>query len=223
MHHDRLHSVFPDHPVDEITFRQLLSRHVGTLLDTRTLQKGAEYLNRGRVLRMHYEPGDGEGALIGMVKGSAVDPYAAGVRIVQDGARVKLDSYCTCPMEMACKHVAATVLRAMRGESQRLLASAAPPPGPQLGAWKYWLDGLQSPATRAAARVPIAEHAGTVCGILLCASEEDIMPLVLAQAVRLKPGKRGGFVSPRSLQPSPFDPAPSGSDVKSMSTVPASA
>jgi len=208
MHHDRLHSVFPDHPVDEITFRQLLSRHVGTLLDTRTLQKGAEYLNRGRVLRMHYEPGDGEGALIGMVKGSAVDPYAAGVRIVQDGARVKLDSYCTCPMEMACKHVAATVLRAMRGESQRLLASAAPPPGPQLGAWKYWLDGLQSPATRAAARVPIAEHAGTVCGILLCASEEDIMPLVLAQAVRLKPGKRGGFVSPRSLQPSPFDPAP---------------
>jgi hypothetical protein len=205
MHHVRLPVAYIDHSVDEITFRKLLSRHVGSLLDPRTLQKGADYLNRGRVLRLHYETGDGEGALIGMVKGSANDPYAAGVRIRADGARVKLDSYCTCPMETACKHVAATVLRVLRGELQRQAETA--PATPQLGAWKHWLDALQSPAARAAL-APKTPPPDTVCGIVLCASENAIVPFVQAQAVRMKPGKRGGFIAPRSLQPSEFDPAP---------------
>jgi hypothetical protein len=207
MQHDRLPNVVADHPVDEATFRQLLSRHVGALLDPRTLQKGAEYLNQGRVLRTHYEAGVGEGAMIGMVKGSANDPYAAGVRIRQDGARVKLDSYCTCPMEAACKHVAATVLRVLRTDLQQA-TRAATPAAPQLGAWKYWLDALRSPPMRGAVPPQKAPADDAVCGILLSASENALVPQVQARAVRLRPGKRGGFIAPRSLQPSEFDPAP---------------
>ncbi len=194
--------------MDEITFRQLLSRHVGSLLDSRTLQKGADYLNHGRVLRMHYEAGDGEGALIGMVQGSATDPYAAGVRIRQEGARVKLDSYCTCPMQTACKHVAATVLRVLRTELQRSAGDAMAPAAAQLGAWKYWLDALRAPPARTATTAQAAPPDGTICGILLGATENALVPQVQAQAVRLKPGKRGGFIAPRSLQPSEFDPLP---------------
>ena len=190
--------------MDETTFRQLLSRHVGSLLDSRTLEKGADYLKRGRVLRLHYEVGERAGALIGMVKGSEREPYAAGVRIRVDDAQVRLDSYCTCPMEVACNHVAATVLRALRSDLQR----GEIPATAQLGAWKYWLDALRAPPPPGAAALELAALEGTVCGILLSASDDALVPRMQAQVVRLKHGKRGGFVAPRGVQPSPFDSAP---------------
>ena len=63
--------------MDETTFRDLLARHWTTLFDPHTIEKGADYLRRGYVLGTHYEAGDGEGALIGMVEGTARDPSAA--------------------------------------------------------------------------------------------------------------------------------------------------
>lgn len=92
--------------MDETRFRDLLARHWTTLFDPHTIEKGADYLRRGYVLGTHYEEGDGEGALIGMVEGTARDPYASGVRLQLDGPRVRLDSYCSCPMQSDCKHVA---------------------------------------------------------------------------------------------------------------------
>ncbi|MEO5624586.1 MAG: hypothetical protein ABIQ70_01085, partial [Dokdonella sp.] len=129
--------------MDEITFRQLLSRRLASLMDKRTLEKGADYVRRGRVLATHYEPGKGEGALIGKVKGSAPHPYVAGVRLIGEGARVQLDSYCTCPVEFECKHVAATALYVLRGGWANPAVEIAPPAGPQLGPWKQWLEALQ--------------------------------------------------------------------------------
>ncbi|MFI4970557.1 MAG: SWIM zinc finger domain-containing protein, partial [Lysobacterales bacterium] len=203
--------------MDETTFRQLLSRHVSELLDANTLSKGADYMRRGHVLATHYEGGDEEGALIGTVRGSAPDPYAAGVRIVRVGGRVKLDSYCTCPMEYACKHVAATALYEMRGKPIRPVA-VSPPPVPQLGAWKNWLDALHVVAAQNGAARSIA-RADSVCGILLRAGD-GALPSLLAQVVRLKPGKRGGFVSPQPLQPSWQDPEPwSGLDAEEFRLV----
>ncbi|MFC5489209.1 DEAD/DEAH box helicase [Dokdonella soli] len=193
--------------MDEATFRQLLSRHVARLLDARTLAKGADYLRHGRVLGTHYEAGDDGGALIGMVRDGAIDPYVAGVRLKQDGERVELDSYCTCPLASACKHVAATALSAMRGDLQRPVVGLAPPPVPQLGAWKHWLDALQPSAPLAREQKPVAEQAGTLCGIVLRAGE-GILPRLHAQAVRIKRGRRGGFVSPQPLLPSHGGPDP---------------
>ena len=191
--------------MDEITFRQLLAQHVTSLLDKRTLEKGADYLRRGYVQSRHYEFGDNEGTLLGMVAGSAVDPYVAGVRLVRKGARIVLDSYCTCPMEFKCKHVAATVLSALRGVAVDNAAIASPS-GPQLGAWKQWLDALRPVATQTSVRT-IALPSARVCGILLRAGSGAV-PTLLAQAVWLKRGKRGGFVAPQALLPAFGEPAP---------------
>jgi hypothetical protein len=191
--------------VDEITFRQLLARNVASLLDKRTLDKGAEYLRRGHVLARHYEPGKGEGSLIGMVKGSAIDPYVAGLRLIDRGVRIELDSYCTCPLESACKHVAATALSLLRAGAAAAL-DVTPPPGSQLGAWKQWLDALHGPSTPAGqARAPA--EAGRICGIVLRMGEAAL-PRLCAEPVWLKPGKRGGFVSPQKMQPAHDGSAP---------------
>ena len=188
--------------MDETLFRQLLSRHVGTLLDPRTLQKGADYMRRGRVRETRYVAGDREGALIGTVQGSARHPYAAGIHIGLHGERVRLDSHCTCPLQFACKHVAATALQALRAQAR---PAESPAVAVQLGAWKNWLDTLQSPAPPAPGAA--ADRTETVCGILLSGSGAAV-PSVHAQAVRMKHGKRGGYISPQPLTPTLHDPAP---------------
>ena len=196
--------------MDEITFRQLLSRQLASLMDKRTLEKGADYVRRGRVLATHYEPGKGEGALIGKVKGSAPHPYIAGLRLIGEGARVQLDSYCTCPVEFECKHVAATALYVLRGGIANPAVDIAPRAGPQLGPWKQWLEALQPHAPLHAATTAIAPDAtksARVCGIILRASP-GALPTLQAQAVWLKVGKRGGFTAPQPIQASYGQPAP---------------
>lgn len=190
--------------MDPVVFRQLLSQHLGTLLDTRTLQRGAEYLRHGRVLGVQYiSDVDDEGALVGTVQGGGIDPYAAGAHITRRDGQVRIDSYCTCPLEHACKHVAAIVLSALRGQSARSGGEAGVP-APQLGAWKHWLESLQPAPEGAQTAKPLAE---SVCGIVLGAGN-GLLPALRAQAVRVKRGKRGGFVSPQPLAPSFYDPTP---------------
>jgi len=191
--------------MDPAVFRQLLSQHLGTLLDQRTLQRGAEYLRHGRVLGVQYisDVAD-EGALVGTVQGGALDPYAAGAHIERRNGQVRIDSYCTCPLEHACKHVAAIVLSALRGQNVQPAGEAAGP-APQLGAWKHWLESLQSPpADGAQAAAPLPE---SVCGIVLGLGN-GLLPTLRAQAVRVRRGKRGGFVAPQPLAPSFYDPTP---------------
>jgi superfamily II DNA or RNA helicase len=214
--------------MDETTFRDLLARHWTTLFDPHTIEKGADYLRRGYVLGAHYEAGDGEGALVGMVEGTARDPYAAGVRLKWDGQNARLDSYCTCPLEFECKHVAATVLYELKGKPAGQPRTELEPPTPQLGAWKSWLDGLRTPSgdVRLAranddARLARANDSdGSVCAIMLRADNSHPLPSLQAQVVRVKPGKKGGYATPQPLQPSWADPAPwSGLDADTFQLV----
>lgn len=194
--------------MDETNFRNLLARHWTSLFEPRTLERGVQYQQRGLVRALRYTAGDGEGVLIGSVQGSAREPYNAGVRLQWSGVDAELDSYCTCPMEYACKHVAALILQELRGAPASDVVDGAVPE-PQLGAWKNWLDGLRAvgPATSAvsSAQAPVEE---SVCAVLLRADLGSPVPTLQAQVVRVKPGKRGGYVTPQPLQPSWADPAP---------------
>ena len=206
--------------VDETVFRELLARHWTSLFDQRTIEKGVDYLRRGHVLGTQYEAGDGEGALIGMVEGTARDPYAAGVRLEWDGKRAKLDSYCSCPLEFQCKHVAATVLYELHGRSAGDERGEVGPTLPQLGVWKSWLDGLRAPLPATEPRARAVEDAGSECAIMLRADASHPLPTLQAQVVRVKPGKRGGYATPQPLQPSWADPAPwSGLDADTFQLV----
>ena len=206
--------------VDETVFRELLARHWTSLFDQRTIEKGVDYLRRGHVLGTQFEAVGDEGALIGMVEGTARDPYAAGVRIEWDGRRAKLDSYCTCPLESGCKHVAATVLYELHGRTPGEQRPEVGPTLPQLGAWKNWLDGLRAPppASQAAAATPVADT--SECAIMLRTDAAHPLPRLQAQVVRVKAGKRGGYATPQPLQPSWADPAPwSGLDADTFQLV----
>jgi hypothetical protein len=197
--------------MDESTFHDLLARHWTTLFDQRTIEKGLDYLRRGHVLGTHFAAGDREGAVCGWAAASARDPYAAGVRIEWDGQRAQLDSYCTCPLEFECKHVAATVLYELKGKPDGQPRIDLEAPAPQLGAWKAWLDGLRAPASASAAE-PRGPRTGdakeSICAILLRTDGTHPLPALQAQVVRVTPGKRGGYAAPQPLQPSWADPAP---------------
>ena len=193
--------------VDELTFRPLLAGNLSRLLDSHTLEKGADYLRRGHVLRVQYKSQGHSGALVGIVRGGALDPYVASVGLRRDGERIRLDSHCTCPLQSACKHVAATALFSLRVSAAKLADELASPAKPQLGPWKNWLDALQVPVPNGAPAPVSATHGSSVCGIVLRPGE-GALPRLFAQVVRMKPGKRGGFLSPQSLQPSRHDPDP---------------
>jgi superfamily II DNA or RNA helicase len=184
--------------VDEATFRQLLFRNIEHLLDRRTLDKGADYLRQGRVLETAYEPDTRGCTLTGVVRGSArAHPYFVEIRLSRpdnNDDRISMYSDCTCPLETDCEHVAAVALSKLCGH---LIADAAPPPAPQLGAWKHWLEALQSAPPAVQGQAPAAASE-TLCAIVLRADGGGLSP-IHAQAVRIKRGKRGGFVSPRPL------------------------
>ncbi|MBX3701501.1 MAG: DEAD/DEAH box helicase [Dokdonella sp.] len=192
--------------MDETTFRDLLARHWTALFDPRTLERGADYQRRGLVQELQYKDDVGEGVLIGTVQGSARDPYLAGVRLEWDGGRTRLDSYCTCPLQAACKHVAATILQELRATTETPAAGGAVAP-PQLGAWKTWLDTLRGDAGESATDAAVA-GTQSVCAILLRSDGSQPLPALQAQIVRVQPGKHGGYATPQPLQPSWADPEP---------------
>lgn len=160
--------------MDETTFRDLLARHWTALFDPRTLERGADYQRRGLVQELQYKDDVGEGVLIGTVQGSARDPYLAGVRLEWDGGRTRLDSYCTCPLQAACKHVAATILQELRATTETPAAGGAVAP-PQLGAWKTWLDTLRGDAGESATDAAVA-GTQSVCAILLRSDGSQPLP-----------------------------------------------
>ncbi|MBN8727173.1 MAG: DEAD/DEAH box helicase [Xanthomonadales bacterium] len=180
--------------MDETQFRQFLQRHLGSLLDRRTLDKGADYLRRGRVVESRVEfAADGPG-VVGVVQGSARDPYLCGVTLEGgiDAGGASLDSFCTCPLGFACKHVAAMVLAELRAPA----AAAGTDAPPQLGPWQPWLDALaDAPPIR-----PLPTAAPERRAAILLQGAHGTPPRLRAQAVWVRPGKRGGFVAPQPMQ-----------------------
>ncbi|MCK9538971.1 SNF2-related protein [Dokdonella sp.] len=187
--------------MDRSTFRQLLSRHIGSLLDQHTLLKGAGYHAQGRVLQRRFSTDTQAGYLIGEVKGQARTPYETGIRVLTAGkADVQLDSFCTCPVQYQCKHVAALLLAELRGGPSE---AAAPSADARLAAWRAWLEGLKSQAP-----APAPSRPERICGIVLRRTDEGVLPGLRAQPTWFRPGKRGGLVAPQAMQRSATDPAP---------------
>ncbi len=206
--------------MDRSTFRERLAQHWTRLLSPHTITKGADYARRGHVVGIHYEAGEHEGALMGMVQGTAREPYAAGVRLALREGRVRLDSWCTCPLEEGCKHVAALIVHELQGALGGESRSGMEPSLPQLGAWKAWLDTLRAPQLAEPRRAAAPPPEDSRCAILLRADTAHALPTLQAQVVRVKPGRRGGYASPQPLQPSWADPAPwSGLDEETFQLV----
>jgi len=182
--------------MDETLFRQLLSRNAASVLDKRTLDKGADYLRRGRVREVWFNQDHDAGIALGVVQGSAFDPYTAGIRIAANGGRPSIDTQCTCPLEGECKHVAAVALKVLGARVPDFTIEANTPSKPDLGAWKTWFDSLEAPRTPLPR--PPAADASQVFGILLRAGE-GALPRLLAQPVWLKPSKRGGLSAPKPI------------------------
>ncbi len=185
--------------MNESLFRQLLSRSAASVLDRNTLEKGADYVRRGRVREIWFNRAESDvGVLLGEVQGTEPDPYTAGIRIALNGGRPVIDTHCSCPLEGECKHVAAIAL-SMIGPSQR---AAAPSPASasgksDLGAWNGWFESLEAPKKPVLRQSPGSDPA-QVFGILLRIGDGPL-PRLLAQPVWLKPNKRGGLGAPQPV------------------------
>src|SRR5262245_53351840 len=102
-------------------------RHV---LDRQTLQRGRAVWAYDRVRQVD---ASADGLRIsGSVQGSQRQPYNQAVSLVpsRGGRGVRVIGYCTCPMGLNCKHVAAVLLE----HCARLDKTEAPPPDPQTAA-----------------------------------------------------------------------------------------
>ena len=194
--------------MDRSQFIQLLVRvDLGSLFSLHTLDRAADYVDSGRVLTKSYESEGQAGVLLGLVQGNSTAPYHCGFRMLPRGGRqMDVDSFCSCPVGSACKHIAAMVLETMGedwDDSEATVPfSLVPPPSPQqakpdLRPWDQWLSSLNLPADAASGAAETR-----VLGFLFDTSPSSRPAGLCSQAVWFRHGKRGGLVSPRPVQPS---------------------
>lgn len=149
-------------------------------VDTQTWRRGVSYARQGRVLGCRWDPSLHN--LSGTVRGSQPRPYTTTVQLLPlDADTWCFDTgFCSCPVHVNCKHVAAIVIAAT-GAS---IKPAPPPPAPP--AWQQSLDALLPP-------VPANDCIGTPLAIELSLSVGGLSAALDARLVR--PGKRGGWVA----------------------------
>jgi superfamily II DNA or RNA helicase len=148
-----------------------------------TYRRGVAYAREGRVLRCLWDPDVHN--LVGTVRGSQGRTYATTVQIFPVGTDTwSVDrGFCSCPMHVNCKHVAAIVIAAVGAAKGRAQGAPAPPAPP---AWRQSLDALLPPAST-------NDRLGTPLAIELSLSMSGPSPTLDARVVR--PGKRGGWVA----------------------------
>ena len=148
-----------------------------------TYRRGVAYARQGRVLRCLWDPDVHN--LAGNVRGSQGRTYTTTVQLLPvdiDNCNVE-SGFCSCPVHVNCKHVAAIVIAAAGATKMR--AQPTPPPPPPT-AWRRSLDALLPPAST-------NDHVGTPLAIELSLSVSGPSPTLDARLVR--PGKRGGWVA----------------------------
>ncbi|MGA8254113.1 MAG: SWIM zinc finger family protein, partial [Mycobacterium sp.] len=148
-----------------------------------TYRRGVAYARQGRVLRCLWDPDVHN--LAGNVRGSQGRTYTTTVQLLPvdiDNCSVE-SGFCSCPVHVNCKHVAAIVIAAAGAAKMR--AQPTPPPPPST-AWRRSLDALLPPAST-------NDHVGTPLAIELSLSVSGPSPTLDARLVR--PGKRGGWVA----------------------------
>lgn len=195
--------------MDTSTFQQLLAKALQVMLGERTISKGLGYL--GQVSGMEVELGEDSGWLSALVQGSAPQPYAVEIEVQIENGEAFAAGNCSCPVGFNCKHVAATLLVALKeglppartdtGNPGQAAGSGSP-----LGEWKGWLERLVAgpPALPAPA-------SGREALISILLSVHPGSPQRLrAQPAWVQRGKRGGYVKARPLvrnfvRPDPWD------------------
>ena len=151
------------------------------VLETDTWRRGMSYALEGRVLSCVWDPK--LHTLFGGVRGNHDRTYTTRVRLLPaDADTWNVESgFCSCPMQMNCKHVAAIVIAASTPTESP--AHRQPPPPPP---WRQSLDALLPP-------VSTNDHIGTPLAIELNLLMTGPSPILDARLVR--PGKRGGWVA----------------------------
>ncbi len=76
------------------------------------LERGEQYLEEGRVTAFRRPE---HNRFQASVQGSHPRPYAVDVRLVSGRTGTQVYGLCSCPMRVNCKHVAAVLLRALKG------------------------------------------------------------------------------------------------------------
>ena len=85
------------------------------------LRRGQRYAREGRVLWLERRETGQERILVGEVRGSRRTPYRVHVRAWLRNERWRIESHCSCPVQVGCKHAVALLLDAGgRGEAVSL-------------------------------------------------------------------------------------------------------
>ncbi len=90
------------------------------------LRRGLRYARDGRVLWLERKEAGLERVLTGEVRGSRRAPYRVHVRAWLRDERWRIESHCSCPVQVACKHAVALLLQAGGVEPARMQALALP-------------------------------------------------------------------------------------------------
>ena len=156
--------------------------------DPVTLHRGLEYAVQGRVNRPAIEVRSaGSASARALVAGSRSAPYLVQLDAEMVGGEIWLDSSCTCPVQVDCKHGAALALALGRPAVER---APAPP------SWQRQLTGLVSELDRGATvdAKPLALEVSLIAPRRHASSYEraDRAPTICLRPLRR--GARGGWV-----------------------------
>lgn len=76
------------------------------------LRRGRRYAREDRVLWIEGRENEHEHVFVGEVRGSRRTPYRVHVRVWLHNERWRIESHCSCPVQVGCKHAVALLLRA---------------------------------------------------------------------------------------------------------------
>ena len=127
--------------------------------DAGTFQRGDDYQLRGNVLDLSMDAGDDGLQLVATVRGSGRQVYDLVVDLTPSRSGTVCEGFCTCPVQMDCKHVVAALLAGVRDrhfvsapqlpmgvEPTTRAEPPAKPADPLAGPVRAWLSQLSEVA-----------------------------------------------------------------------------
>ena len=121
------------------TLGEVSDRELSGAFDAGTLVRGGDYARAGRVTSIVVAEGGTKAAARVIGSGPAI--YRTQVSLVRDSHGPFLDSDCTCPVGVACKHAAALVI-ALRTQRPWRSDDGPEGSGPRTTSWRDALDEL---------------------------------------------------------------------------------
>jgi hypothetical protein len=167
--------------------------------DRTTFERGDDYERRGKVRDLSLETKDTGLALSASVRGSSGSIYQVDIDLILDRHRLDCDCICSCPVEVDCKHAAATLLHAIRRGSfagPGSPAAAARPGGaakaadPLAGPIGAWIERLSAATAPQGASVSPSE---TLLYCFVVRPDRDGAQRLDLDLIVARPGKTGGW------------------------------